>query len=61
MIYDVMNHLTVLCEQTTRVIDPYHYYYVIRSCVICHGGSHACACLNGNLHTKYIVLGDRIA
>ena len=32
------------------------YHYVIRSCVICHGGSHASrACLNGNLHTKFIV------
>ena len=25
MICDVMNHLKVLCEQTTRVIDPYHH------------------------------------
>ena len=30
--------------------------YVIRSCILCHGGSHASgACLNGNLHTKSIV------
>ena len=53
MICNVMNHSKVLTNHTCHW---YYYYYVIRSCVICHGGSHASgACLNGNLHTKFIV------
>ena len=41
---------------TNHTCHWYYNYYVTRPCVICHRGSHASGvCLNGNIHTKFIV------
>ena len=43
-------------ENYKKNANMFSCYCVIPSCVICHGGSHASsACLNENLHTKFIV------